>query len=120
ALTQLPGRPRLGLGLETPAAVAVSGGLVVTAAESGGSLGIYTRSAGGALTPRGSVKGFSQPKGLAFSPDGKVLLVAHGSGVVSLRVSGTSFKPISSASCDVFGGCNAVAFSPDGRNAYAT
>ena len=131
SLTQLAGRAgcirRLkthacatGLGLETPAGVAVSpsGKLVVTTAQNGRSLGVYRRRASGALTPLGSVKGFDQPSGLVFRSDGKLLLVADRSGVVSLRIRGTKLTRVSGATCEEFAGCNAVAFSPDGGFAY--
>jgi DNA-binding beta-propeller fold protein YncE len=109
------------VGLETPKAVAIApnGKLVVTAAENGRALGVWRRGKRGFLTPLARVPGFAHPSGLAFSPNGMLLLVADDSGVVSLRSSDAGFTRVGAAACDEFIRCNAVAFSPDGGYAYA-
>jgi fibronectin-binding autotransporter adhesin len=132
-VTQLPGRAGCvlraktsgcarGLGLETPAAIAVSpdGTLVITAANNGRSIGIYRRAANGTLTAAGSVKDIAKPSGLAFRGDGNLLLVASGKGLLAFRISGTTLtRSAGPIPCDEFVGCTAVAFTPDGAFAYA-
>jgi DNA-binding beta-propeller fold protein YncE len=108
--------------METPAAVTVSpdGTLVVTAANNGRAIGLYRRSPSGALRPVGSVKNIATPSDLAFRPDGKLLLVASGRGLLAFRLSGaTLIRSSGPIPCDEFVACTAVAFSPDGLFAYA-
>jgi DNA-binding beta-propeller fold protein YncE len=133
AVTQLPGRTGCvlraktsgctqGPGMETPVAIAVSpdGTLVITAANNGRSVGIYRRSTKGTLTAAGSVKDIAKPSGLAFRPDGNLLLVASGKGLLAFRISGTTLtRSAGPIPCDESVACTAVAFSPDGVYAYA-
>jgi DNA-binding beta-propeller fold protein YncE len=132
-VTQLPGRAGCvlrakttgctqGPGMETPVAIAVSpdGTLVITAANNGRAIGLYRRSANGALTAAGSVKDITKPSGLAFREDGNLLLVASGKGLLAFRISGTTLtRSAGPMPCDEFVACTAVAFTPDGAYAYA-
>jgi 6-phosphogluconolactonase len=108
--------------METPSAVAISpdGSLVVTAANNGQAIGLYRRSASGALRTAGSVSNIAAPSGLAFRADGKLLLVASGRGLLAFRLSGTTLtRSAGPIPCDAFAACTAVALSPDGLFAYA-
>jgi 6-phosphogluconolactonase (cycloisomerase 2 family) len=129
-LARLPSRVcGTGRGLETPAALAVSpdGRLVAIAGRNGRSLGLYRRSASGALTATGCFQtratpgcretpGLQQVSALAFTPNGRVLVVATGAGLVSFRNGGGQ---ISFAQLAPTKGAVAVAFSPDSAFAYA-
>jgi 6-phosphogluconolactonase (cycloisomerase 2 family) len=111
-----------GPGMETPVAAAVSpdGTLVVTAAYNGRAIGLYRRSATGALTSAGSVKNILFPSGLAFRSDGQLLLVASGRGLLAFRLMGTKLiRSSGPIPCDEFTACTAVALTPDGSFAYA-
>lgn len=133
SVTQLPGRAGCvlrvrttgcssGPGMESPAAVAVSpdSALVVTAANNGRAIGLYRRGPSGALQAVGRVVNIATPSGLAFRPDGRLLLVASGRGLLAFRLSGATLTRSSGPiPCDEFVGCTAVAFSPDGLFAYA-
>jgi DNA-binding beta-propeller fold protein YncE len=108
--------------METPVAVTVSpdGTLAVTAGYNGRAIGLYRRSANGALTAVGIVRHVTGPSGLAFRSDGNLLLVASTKGLLAFRLSGTTLlRSAGPIPCDEFTGCTAVAFSPDGLFAYA-
>lgn len=111
-----------GPGMETPAAVAISpnGTMVVTAANNGQAIGLYRRSANGELQAIGRVNNIAAPSGLAFRPDGKLLLVASGHGLLAFRISGaTLIRSAGPIPCDDYVACTAVAVTPDGLFAYA-
>ena len=132
SVTQLPGRAGCvlrvrttgcshGPGMETPAAVAISpdGTLVVTAANNGRAIGLFRRDPSGALRAVGRVQNIAAPSGLAFRPDGRLLLVASARGLLAFRPSGSTLTRSSGPiPCAEFVGCTAVAFSPDGLYAY--
>jgi 6-phosphogluconolactonase (cycloisomerase 2 family) len=133
ALTQLPGRAGCvlrakttgcsrGVGMETPAAVAISpdGTLLVTAANNGRAVGLYRRASSGALRAIGRVKDIATPSDLVFRSDGNLLLVASGRGLLAFRLSGKKLiRSSGPIPCDEFVACTSVAFSPDGLYAYA-
>jgi 6-phosphogluconolactonase (cycloisomerase 2 family) len=111
-----------GPGMETPVAVTVSpdGTLVVTAAYNGRAIGLYRRSATGALTAAGTVRNIVSPSGLAFRSDGQLLLVTSARGLLAFRLMGEKLVRSSGPiPCDELTACTAVAFSPDGAFAYA-
>jgi DNA-binding beta-propeller fold protein YncE len=138
-LHQLPGRAgcvaRLpsracgtGRGLETPAAVAISGDgrLVAIAARNGQTIGVYRRSAS-ALKATGCFQtratggcreapGLQQVSGLAFAPNGRVLVAATAAGLVSFR---NDAGRLSLAQVAPTRGAVALAFTPDSRYVYA-
>jgi 6-phosphogluconolactonase (cycloisomerase 2 family) len=133
SITELPGKGGCvlqvksractqGPGMQRPTAIAISpdATLVITAANNGKSIGLYRRSANGALSAAGTVKNITTPSGLAFRYDGKLLLVASGRGLLAFRLNGTTLiRSAGPIPCDDSVGCTAVAFSPDGLFAYA-
>ncbi len=100
---------------DTPARVAFSpdGSLVATANFWDNSVSLFSVTAGGTLTPRGSVSA-EEPESLAFSPDGSLLVTAdEGSGSIGVfDVSGKTLdaKPSIGTGGDPIG----VAFRPTG------
>jgi DNA-binding beta-propeller fold protein YncE len=129
-LARLPSRAcGTGRGLETPASVAISpdGRVVAIAARNGQTIGVYRRSASGALTAAGCFQtratggcreapGLRQVSGLAFAPNGRVLVAATGAGLVSFR---NDAGRLSFAQVAPTMGAVALAFTPDSGYVYA-
>ncbi len=129
-LARLPSRAcGTGRGLETPASVAISrdGRVVAIAARNGQTIGVYRRSASGALTAAGCFQtratggcreapGLRQVSGLAFAPNGRVLVAATGAGLVSFR---NGAGRLSFAQVAPTRGAVALAFTPDSGYVYA-
>ena len=129
-LARLPSRVcGTGRGLETPAAIAVArdGRIVAIAGRGGRAVGLYRRSASGALTATGcfqtrampgcrEARGLEQVSALAFTPNGRVLVAGSRAGLVSFRYEAGR---LSLAQVVPTAGTVALAFTPDSAFVYA-